>query len=156
MDRTGVYSKTQKGHQEIRERSLKLPAKLRQLLIMIDGESDVATLVEHLEAMGDVRNHLSALEHLGLIEVGGGAANPPSSVSAEPADAALQETRRSLSHLLLDSLGPHAESLAMKIEGARSREELLGHCETSLAMVRDMLGKARADAYRTRVRDILG
>jgi hypothetical protein len=156
MDKTGVYSKTPKGHQEIRERSLKLPPKLRQLLIMIDGESDVATLMERLEAMGDIRSHLSALEHLDLIEASGGAANPPSSVAAEPADDALQETRRNLSHLLLDSLGPNAESLAMKIEGARSREELLGHCETSFAMVQDLLGKARADAYRTRVRDILG
>jgi hypothetical protein len=156
MDKTGVYSKTPKGHQEIRERSHKLAPKLRQLLIMIDGQSDVATLMERLEAMGDIRSHLSALAHLDLIEVRGGAMNPPSSVSAEPADDAIQETRRNLSHLLLDSLGPNAESLAMKIEGARSREELLGHCEASFAMVRDMLGKARADAYRTRVRDILG
>ncbi|WP_018232770.1 hypothetical protein [Thioalkalivibrio thiocyanodenitrificans] len=156
MDKTGVYSKTPKGHQEIRERSLKLPPKLRQLLIMIDGESNVATLMERLEAMGDIRGHLSALEHLDLIEASGGAANPPSSVSAEPTDDALQETRRNLSHLLLDSLGPNAESLAMKIEGARSREELLGHCEASFAIVRDMLGKTRADTYWARVRDILG
>lgn len=157
MDKTGIYSKTPKGLQEINDRALKLPPKLRQLLIMVDGESDVATLVERFEAMGNVVGHLGALEHLGLIEAKTGAptrASPAPVATVEDSD--IDEARRGISHLLIDSLGPNAEMLALKIEGSRSREELLAHCEACRALVQDMLGKARGEAFWAKAQGILG
>lgn len=156
MDKTGIYSKTRRGLQEISDRALKLPPKLRQLLIMVDGESDVATLVERFEAMDNVAGHLSALEQLGLIEAKAGTSTPASPAAVGTADSDIEGIRRDISHLLLDSLGPNAEMLALKVEESRSREELVRHCEACRAVVQDMLGKARGDAFWARARGILG
>jgi hypothetical protein len=155
MDKTGIYSKTPRGLQEISDRALKLPPKLRQLLIMVDGESDVATLVERFEAVGNVAGHLSALEQLGLIEAKAGTSTPaPAAVGT--ADSNIDAIRRDISHLLLDSLGPNAEMLALRVEESRSRQELVRHCETCRAVVQDMLGKARGDAFWAKAQAILG
>jgi hypothetical protein len=156
MEKTGIYSKTPKGLQEIGDRALKLPPKLRQLLILVDGESDVATLVERFEAVGNVAGHLSALEQLGLIQANAGTSTPTSPAAVGTVDSDIDEIRRDISHLLLDSLGPNAEMLALKVEESRSREELVRHCEACRAVVQDMLGKARGDAFWAKARGILG
>lgn len=149
MEKSGIYSKTSRGIQEISDRALRLPPRLRQLLIMVDGESDVATLTERFDAMDDVPGQLSALEALGLIQTGTGAATAAG-------DGGLRELRRNLSRLVIDSLGPNGEALAVKIENAGARDELLGHCRDCQTIVRNMLGKTRAEAFWAKAEQMLG
>lgn len=156
MDKTGVYSKTPRGLDEIDSRALKLAPKLRQVLIMVDGQSDVATLAERLETLGDVIGHLSALEELGLIATPRSAPSPArSSHSAAPPAADMAEIRRAISHMLVDSLGPDADMLALKIEKSPSREELIRHCETCRSILAGVLGEARSEAFWVRASRLL-
>jgi len=160
MDKTGIYSKTPQGHEEVDSRALKLPPKLRQLLIMVDGTTDVASLAERFEQDNAI-GHLIALEHMGLISItaGGGkqtvieAGNGANDPGAGQED--VSELRIELSHLVLDSLGPDASDLAMRIEDCRSREALRSQCETCRTVIEGMLGKARAEAFRVKAEAML-
>ena len=54
MDLQAVLSKTDKGVEEIETRKHKLEAKLRTLLIVVNGKSTAAELVQSLAQLGDV------------------------------------------------------------------------------------------------------
>lgn len=161
MDKTGIYSKTPKGLEEIDNRALKLPPKLRQLLIMVDGQTDVASLVERFEQDNAV-GHIIALEHMGLITLSRGTAVHDVSEFGDGAndpvghEEDVKALRLELSHLLLDSLGPMATDMAMKLEACKSRAELRTLCETCRNMVTGMVGKARGDKYWAQVEALLG
>lgn len=61
-----TYVKTEAGVREVAARSLRLPANLRRLLILIDGERDAAQLANLLGADA-VAAQLAELEAAGLI-----------------------------------------------------------------------------------------
>ena len=71
-----LHAKTAAGRQEIEDRARRLPAALRSILLMVDGqrdESELRGLFEGLRAPPDALQQLAAL---GLIEVVGGRAEP--------------------------------------------------------------------------------
>ncbi|WP_047392383.1 hypothetical protein [Chitinibacter sp. ZOR0017] len=61
-----IYNKTAEGQAALRERSQDLPAQLRHLLILIDGEKNVASLMRMLNSPS-VGQRLSQLAERGLI-----------------------------------------------------------------------------------------
>ena len=63
-----VFTKTEKGREEIRTRAAGLPQPLRILLIATDGEKDVAKLSRLHPAGAGVAALLAELAALGLIE----------------------------------------------------------------------------------------
>lgn len=67
MELKQVYIKTAKGQEEIQQRTYKLSATLRKLLIMVDGHSTAAEMIDRLSAMGDVTSALTELETGGFI-----------------------------------------------------------------------------------------
>jgi hypothetical protein len=67
MELKQVYIKTAKGQEEIQKRNYKLSASLRKLLIMVDGRSTAAEMMERLSAMGDITLALTELETNGFI-----------------------------------------------------------------------------------------
>lgn len=67
MELQQVYIKTAKGQEEIQKRVYRLPATLRRLLIMVDGRSTAAELIERLKSMGDIAPALAELEAGGFI-----------------------------------------------------------------------------------------
>lgn len=80
-----LYFKTEAGKREIQDRALRLPAALRSILLMVDGQRDQAQL---RELMAGLRAPDDAIEQLvvkGLIQGGDGA---PS--AAAPAEAPAQ------------------------------------------------------------------
>ena len=52
MHSSDIYTKTELGVRELRERHLNLPLPLRSLLIMIDGNRTVANVLEKARALG--------------------------------------------------------------------------------------------------------
>ena len=63
-----VFAKTAKGVAEIDSRAAGLSARVRRVLIFVDGKRSVAALRELVQA-DDLTHTLGALEELGLIEV---------------------------------------------------------------------------------------
>jgi len=67
MDPGEIYAKTDAGMRELKERKLNLPIALRSLLIMIDGTSTVAQMLERARALRVDQKAFATLEEGGLI-----------------------------------------------------------------------------------------
>ena len=71
-----IYAKTAAGGEELNSRKLKLAAKLRTMLILVDGAKTAFVLRGDAERLGAPADFLEQLESLGLVMPVGGAASP--------------------------------------------------------------------------------
>lgn len=126
MDQTTVYTKTDRGRDEIRTRSLGLPAQLRVLLIATDGKHRV----DELGAMyprGNVFEAFAQLLKEGLIEPVGAALDARAAAARESYRQATQidpvefapdlETIPDIGGEPLDALIHYLESVALEMMG---------------------------------------
>lgn len=67
MNSTIVYAKTAQGQDEIATRAHRLPARLRTILIMVDGRQSVAELVAKSPMPEETENLLATLQEGGFI-----------------------------------------------------------------------------------------
>ena len=63
-----IYSKTERGLEELRTRQMNLPVQLRSVLIMIDGQRTVAQTLARAQALSVGPDVFEQLEKLALIE----------------------------------------------------------------------------------------
>lgn len=147
-----VYRKTDKGQQEIATRAHRLAPRLRSALILVDGrrsDAELGTLI--LPPADEV---LAALLADGFIEALPGNAGPgtPGAAAGAPAAApavlTLDEVRRRALRWLSDALGPYGDPLNLRIEKARSVDELRTALDLADRFVQQQLGAARAQAFR--------
>lgn len=64
---TSIYDKTEKGREEIATRKNQLPARLRTLLVMVDGQKPASALLQNTAALGVDEECLNALVAEGFI-----------------------------------------------------------------------------------------
>jgi len=131
MGPDSVLSKTDKGAEEIATRKYKLDAKLRALLIMVNGTASVAQLAQKFPGM-DIQQPLVQLEKDGYVRASAGAA-------AGGGD--IRKVRIEVSRALTDILGPQAESMAMKIEECATLDALRAHLDAKKEMLTSALGR---------------
>lgn len=81
-----IYDKTDKGREEIATRKYHVAAKLRTLLVMIDGRQPLSGLMKNLGPLGLSEEHVDQLLSEEYIVLVGGA---PSESAAEPAPQAV-------------------------------------------------------------------
>jgi hypothetical protein len=172
-----LYRKSAKGQHELETRTHRLPPRLRQVLILVDGRRTD----DDLRGLGlpNCDEALHALAADGFIELVGitamhvparpvteraaaaPAAGPaPTSVlrtspGALPvAGAAVGDAlRRDAVRMLTDQIGPMAEALAVKIERARTPEELRPLLEMACQSIRNTRGAFAATAFADRFLD---
>lgn len=166
-----VYSKTDAGRQELQQRTRKLSARARQVLVLIDGQralaqladtlvgSDVSTLVVELESAGLVAKALDP----GPVAVGVSAAPAPL-LAAEPiivqreiSSAELAQVKQLMADTARQHLGLLAQELVRRIQCAASAEQLrpcVRHWHLALRESRQ--GGALATGYLNVVRAVLG
>jgi hypothetical protein len=132
-----VYFKTEAGMGEVKARAMGLRAELRRLLILIDGNATVGRLAAFVRG-SEVDFLIAELESLGLVTSGAssgnvatvtGVATPapvaaPTDPSLEPTAAQMQAVRRAAIRSLHDTLGPDADTLAVKVERCKDAQEL--------------------------------
>ena len=114
-----IYDKTDLGRQEISQRSLALPARLRTLLVMVDGKLDAAGLLAKLGVLGVEPADLEDLAQRGLI-----AARPVAPPLAEP-DAAPRPAAR-----LRRGMRPLRPGLRMAAAADNARTDGTGDTES--------------------------
>ena len=151
-----IYRKTPLGVAEIESRALKIPQRLRSLLIMIDGKRSAASLA----AMAQAEECIAALHAQGLIEpavVAEAPAEPvrPRAASKPAASSSFESVRQLIVRELHDALGPAAETLAIRIERTRSADELRALLPQALQVVSAMRGRAFCEAFTGRVEQAL-
>lgn len=84
------YAKTEAGRQEIADRARRLPAQLRSILLVVDGQKDDAALQQIVAGLHAPEDALAQLQQMGLIRRGGEPSAPPApaaSASSAPPPA---------------------------------------------------------------------
>ncbi len=79
-----VYAKTSKGREEIATRAFGVPARIRALLLMIDGQRSIAALASRLGAPGLTLEHAAYLLEAGFIALVETAVAPEPAVQPPP------------------------------------------------------------------------
>lgn len=142
-----TYVKTDIGRSEVSQRQHKLPPAVRSLLLLIDGQRDVATLRHFalsLHAPGDA---IEQLQQLGLIALdsGKGEAAPADPAGPAPTDAAIRYI--TLSGLMSEGVRAY---LGMRGFMMQLRIERCGSIDDLLALLPDLaaaIGKARSREF---------
>lgn len=169
---TTVYRKSAKGQNEIETRANRLAPRLRTALILVDGRRSDADLRALVQAEPDAT--LLALLEAGYIEVVSTQLSPPPTAPLAPAPAAalapasagpvaaaavamspaaLAERRRLAVRHLTDQIGPAAETAALRIEKARSGDELRLALEHGHRVLQAARGSAVAAQFAARFLD---
>jgi hypothetical protein len=168
-----IYRKTAKGHSEIETRTHRLSPRLRSALIMIDGrrsDDDVRKLIPQqadetlrlldeqgfIEIIGitqdaPAQRSMNAVAPPRAAEAGPPAASPPAAPALPPRDFVAM--RAQAVRLFTDMVGPMAETLAIKMERARSPDELRSLVQTAQRIIGNTRGGQAAADYGTRFLD---
>lgn len=156
MDMGVIFVKTPKGTAEIAARGGALSLAARRVLIMVDGKRTVGDLAPLLRP-GEIDGVITTLESMGFIQRAAGEAPRPAEAqrSAEVAAPAPEErsalSMDELKHRavreLNDRLGPDAEVMAIRIEQARTPEELRERVREAERLVSGLLGEPVAQEF---------
>jgi primosomal protein N' len=143
MDPNTVLSKTAKGREEVETRKYKLEQRLRAVLITVNGKLTAGEVARQFSQTTDINAQLEKLLREGFVQ--------------EPADDSgrLKQARAALSALISAALGPDGENIAIKIEGAKSMEELRAYLESRRALLDGVLGKDKTAAFWAKVAALL-
>ena len=161
-----IFRKTAKGVTEIETRAFRLAPRMRSALIMVDGKRSDADLRPLIQQQPD--ETLAALAEQGFIEVlartpapgqaprAAPASSAAPAIAAAPARPALdfEAQRRAAVRVLNDQLGPGAETLAIRMERARTAEELRPLLATAAQLIANARGRAAGEAYAARFADL--
>jgi hypothetical protein len=164
-----IYRKTAKGHSEIETRAHRLSPRLRSALILIDGRRSDDEVRKLIPQQADETLQLLVeqdfIEIIGITQDAPRAAqpaarpaNPAPAVAAPTAPAAapavpprdFATTRAQAVRLFTDMVGPMSEALAMKMERARSPDELRPLVQTAQRIIGNARGGQAAADYGTR------
>ena len=155
MNPESVLEKTTKGVEEIETRKHKLDAKLRPILIAVNGKLKAAELAGQFASLGDASALLDDLLKQGFVRpaagtpapaAGGGAADP----------AKLKKAISEAARFISEALGPGADDLNMKIEAAKSLDELNAFLDSRRDALDSALGKVKAAQFWQKIGPLLG
>jgi hypothetical protein len=154
-----LFRKTAQGVAEIETRVHRLPPRMRGTLILVDGRRDVDELKVLLSAQAD--ETLRFLSEHGFIESVGETVHAVSPAPPRPhaagAAAAHKPTaeflsmRQAIARAFNDELGPPAESFVIRVEHARTPDELRPLVSQGVQLVLAARGRAAADALAARL-----
>lgn len=145
MDLRAIYVKTAKGQEELATRVFKLPTRVRNLLVMVDGTVTGQQIVETTAVLGNSAEFFALLVEEGFIAAAAPAAG--SAQSNPETNAPHKDIVRSVSRLVTDILGPAGDSLTVRLEKSRSLEEFAQLVEQCREVIENSVGKKKADQF---------
>ena len=167
MDPTSVYAKTDLGQEEIDTRVRRIPARMRTMLIMVDGRHSIGELLANHPTPDEARGYLESLLEGGFIAPREAPVAPapvavPAATAAAGAASAtavtpdLGEAKQVITRMLIDFLGPEADYLALRVEKLSTRDELLAEVEKLSTMLVQSVSSNAASRFREAVLPLLG
>ena len=158
-----VFRKTEKGVLELRHRTHGLNARVRQVLILLDGHRRGADLCRMLPG-AELNQHLANLEDGSFIARDGVPTHPPGTapvlhvVPATSPPAAWQDgqgplpvLRARLVRALLDATGPSGDDMAARIERCITLDEVRSLVEPAAAIVEAVGGRHACARFLERI-----
>jgi len=172
MKSASYYARTEKGAAEVAQRSQAIPARARSLLLMIDGKSTGAQLLEKLAAFPNSGELLQLLETEGYIGPVGGAASgsaptpapvaagpmpttPPAASPGTGSGSGVGAAKRFMIRSLHEIFGPDADSLTGKVDLAQTPDDLRKLAEKHRELMASMGSRRKADAYWQGIEELL-
>jgi hypothetical protein len=148
-----IFRKSAKGVSEIDTRAHRLVPRLRGMLILVDGkrsDEELARLMPQHAA-----ETLAALLAQGFVEVD---TTSPPAAAPKPAlapipptqTASFEAVRRSMVRALNDTIGPAAETLALRMERTQTAEDLRLLLPMAVQTITHMRGRPAAEAFAAR------
>ena len=149
-----VFQKTVKGTAEIAARTVKLAPLTRMALVMVDGVKPFPELASKLGGEAIAQTAINELLAHGLVELHA-AAIPSGGAPAATATAAptvpkmpFEELRRWATRAASQSMGPMGDDYCLRIERAKSMDELNAAVEHARNGVDSIANsRTKADAY---------
>ena len=157
MEVVGPYCKTDAGKQEIQDRGRKLPASMRSLLLMVDGQRDQSQLRELMTGLHAPDDALEQLVVMGLVKRHEPAGPAPAAIAAAATEPLPGEVQlppefgryRSLYEIVTDTvrrhLGLKGYFLQLKVEKCTDVDALL----VLLPEIATALTKAKGHTFAT-------
>ena len=150
MDSTTIFVKTGKAVSELAQRTGDLPQKLRPVLIVVDGKTELAELLRQYSSIPDFKEHLTWMLQNGFIQplvagmagasVGVGIQQSHKS-SAGPISAALID----LAHELL---GVQADGVVKRLQDTEETREALTHTlDRCHKLIRLSIDESKAEQF---------
>lgn len=130
MELSSVFSKTAKGLNEISTRAHRLPARVRALLIMVDGRRTGSQLLALGASAAEGKRHLGALLDGGFIQPQKQAATAAAAAAAVRTVLPNEDISLAKSYVirtLHELVGADARALVAEIEKADTPDELRQH-----------------------------
>ena len=127
MNLDEIYSKTEKGAQELKTRQMNLPVQLRSVLIMVDGQHTVAQTLARAHALAVTPDVFVQLEKLGLIERRFGARAAAEGGGGERSEDDVQRflrVQKSMNETISGHLGLRGYGLMLRLQRAGNLREL--------------------------------
>jgi hypothetical protein len=143
MDLNTVLSKTAKGREEIDTRKYKLDQRTRSVLITINGKLTMRELAKQFAQMSDLQAVLEKLVQDEFVQE-----------QLDPA-ARLNQARAEIAAQIVAALGPDAENIAIKVESAKTIEDLRAYLESRRTLLDGAL-KEKGAAFWARVAVLTG
>ncbi|EXJ16346.1 hypothetical protein [Imhoffiella purpurea] len=123
LDPRQIFIKSQKGLQEIQTRAFKLPARLRRLLLMVDGRSTLGDLMRRYENLGDdLEDQFQRLVADGFLVERRSARNQDDRNESQVFN--LDKAKGFARFVILGALGPAGSHRAERIERCVNPEDL--------------------------------
>lgn len=161
-----IYKKTAKGSEEVTTRKCKLAPKYRSALITVDGRKTDELLIATWNLLGDGYEILHTLLQDGFIEHDTLAVVPsilPREQSPDTGitdismtqpiprsgDAAksVSDCKQAAAQFLYDTLGPEADTLALRIEQANNLTALTVALDRARTVLADFNGREKSDEF---------
>ncbi len=167
--KTIFYDKTEKGREEISSRKFGLSAKLRPLLVMVDGKHTPDELLKSIIPLGMNAEHVQALLDQNFItELIIELPDPEPEVQAHDHDATIQgehgveinpkrigEVRSYLSETIKNNLGLRGFALQLKVERANTLADFLEIKESFVEAIFNTKGLQMARSFESRINQVL-
>ena len=147
-----IYAKTESGILELQNRHMRLPPKLRALLVLVDGRQSVGELLTMLETLGLDAKAFTELSMLGLIEAIRFTEPLPDPVAATAVAAApssakgpLRKLHSLYSQAIKDNLGIRGSRLQLQVERANSADDFRSLRQLLVEAVKNSKGELSAE-----------
>ena len=159
-----VFAKTRAGLEEVRSRKLKLPSKLRTILILVDGAKPALLLREEARALGVAPDVLEQLERMGLIARAGSV----SAAGARPGEPAVRSpesldpleryraAQQFMNDTVVNAVGIKAFFFTLKLEKCSTVHDLQALSGAYHELIAKASGEAEAEILSRRLQELPG
>lgn len=146
MDSTAILVKTDKGAEELAQRTGAMPNKLRAILIMVDGKTRWGDLLKRYAGLPEFNEQLLWLIDNGFVAVAG----KPAGTAARAAFMPAATGRAGLIELAQHLLGEHGNNVIQRLQETEDVKEALAQTlERCCKLIRLSIDESKAEQFRT-------